>query len=1291
MLLSTFLFSPSKASAVGGEAKMEESDKKNARLNAAETIEKNSKEEIIRECKDAPNFPGFDNTSERITIGAEPVKKELPQEIPKNNTSKPSDARTSVKKDQLPSKHFLELGYLPLHVKDLKTIAGDSRGIWSSTYNRLIAALEAYENLPGTATMEEKLLYLSQLQGITKEYLRIKEESFFKEGINARYSSENIKRASARIEACSLLLNGIELERGNLESGENNDQPRQGIRLDRTDKLIHYQKDFASGNLSSLGYISVDGKVYLFKQLTNKLLPELTAEQLGFSEQLINNGGVSEITANLSGRELATYQIAKELSKSTGLKLVPKVFPAALGEKPNQIIGNAIEFIEGEQLFKERIVKVPKEEINSLFSSENLNNPSGKNDRIIEYMAEVALGESALPSEWKFRFPHDLLEQVSSEQPLHEGGRPISFERAYQLAEQGAFSFEKREIFSVNQDINFREPLLQKTLNQLQLVLLLALGLDDNETNFIFFQDPDNNWRVISIDHDLSWPSNITKVSDEIIDKLKHEKEAKHMLLMPLLVDQAMGEALLKLTPEILEQLFNNTKFTTAQIEAAKSRLESLQEYIREAKSNGRYVFDKECAEAEEVDKQPKEKLLTWGEETYELQKEDPNRSYIGKLLKTREYLTQKLESTLRVKIALQREKLEEETKKLHDLLSALDQVRDQQKTEPKDKGPSLNTIVPSRSDSISSIETGHTILTSLVPSLSPLAHVTTSILYNNYLTLQKELRKRGITISSTFVEQLFKKRLLLEDEEQQKAIFKTNQLLQEAEESQKAAEDTFKKLIEEISSDLNDSQSQWIQCIEQFNRAENALSFAITSFEDEEKVLPKHLVETRRPYQKEAQHNKEQALASIVWGQIYRTEKAASIAFKKEGRYSEEVLHNLLEAQQAWRILFSNISPSFPEGWKSHFTIAESLKDHFTSFFPHWLEAANTRYQAKTASSNIELSIKNSTEQKHWEKLNQLAQDSIGTPKGEMERGLWKRIIQEIDFQKIYALAQEKLIHVDDLKQTITNLSMGELVHTEAHLLKNGNMLFSPLHLEDVTGGNTEKLQELCNFWHQYKERVSSKKKAWRAVIEYASEKLPKLSHLTQEKPLEEQNNETLEASFLFNANNALDLVKSAEGEFSKIENNSAPLLISHRLDHAIHINDFKHAYLQLCKAREKINHALYLSKSYETTMWKPSFPMKKLERLEEINDHSHRHNQEGLQEKNHEQENANYVIVNVFEEEVMKSFLNQIDQFPNSSQFKASLSEMVHGEPDFIASLIESLNKFRNSINAKLEQMED
>lgn len=347
---------------------------------------------------------------------------------------------------KLSAETILSRRYLNIDPDEFEIISGKSRGLASQQLNALMKALQEYkQSQSNNENDEEKCSQLTNLESLTKGYLKTKQDS-----LNAALEKplpprEEIERAFRRIDACHLLLRGIDVERFALEGKvitrfhpEQGLIPRRGIRY-RPGDILEYQSQFAAGMISSVDFFKLhDGSEFVFKEESPlEELPDLNAEQLNLPK------GTTKKNANFAGRSLATYKIDDLL----GSQLVPRVGFTSLGGEGKEKRGHFQELAEGAPLYREEAVRMSDAEVQAIFGNE---------DAVVQNLVQLAMGGSSDDDIARLHFPNFLV-QASPQKPLLENGEPISEARAIELALNRALYFEvlhSKKISYVNQQVD---------------------------------------------------------------------------------------------------------------------------------------------------------------------------------------------------------------------------------------------------------------------------------------------------------------------------------------------------------------------------------------------------------------------------------------------------------------------------------------------------------------------------------------------------------------------------------------------------------------------------------------------------------------------------------------------------------------------------------------------------------------------------------------------------------------------------------------------------------------------
>lgn len=1138
--------------------------------------------------------------------------------------------------------------HIELSVSAFQRVAGLSRGVQSDTYNSLIEMLSQYQKEKNKST-EEALLFLSTLAKKTKEYLLIKENSLFKEAKKIHPNHKLVERASNRINACQLLLNGITAERLRLDNpkGSINYSPPVGFPIgerDISDCEPHFASGMSSRKVSLLTFNKKLPGQFIFKPVSDRPISSIQAGQLGFSEALIATG-VTEREANLSGRALATYKIAKLI----GCDLVPKVRPIIFRAKGNDEIGNVQEYIDGKELYKERMIHVFQDELTQFFRSVE----EGE-----EYLAEVATGITDIQLGWKLFFiASGHLEEVSLESPILEKGEKISFERALALAKERKLFFQRSELYEVNSEIDFSDPHIQKSLSNLQLLHFITGEQDPNLRNFTFKKNADGHWKAYSFDHDLSFPRDFISIDDDAIEARRYGKLAKHILQRPILIDEEMGESILAIIPEDIEKVLEGTRLTTAEIEATKSRLVELQDYIRKEKEAGGYVRNPTGDLTDE-------NVLVWGKETYEILKKFPKRNYLAKMLEAKEQKEKELQA-----ISAQRNQVvEEEPKSIepekfdngleaHYVPFLMEAINNKPQTS------SISSLLDdsgseNSEDKAFEREISHQTMESIF--WMPLHNFREAIEQFGATTYEELKNKLAALNKSSFFSLLSLMPSSSISEEVEKLIFHNNTLRLRAEKKGEEARSFFTQLIENKIS-LASHEDPWKEALKKFDEAQSDWEETIQALEAEEHSLSYELYSLRQIDFQKAKNQQERIAVEFLWMQLYEAEHCAKLDEKK-----------IEKAQQAWRILASHLTGSFQDSskiWEQQFKIAESLTNHFTNLFPYWLKAIKIRYKSiASRSTSQSRSIDSRDEMAAWDDLlNRVSlTESLNTNYHDRAgQLLWSNVIQEIGFQKLCARAQETSNNVVLLQEEIAKLAESKIVQTTSHIAKFSRFGYPMIHTQliNITGVDHEKLNDLSCFWDDLKKKTQLEQQSWSAVFE-AANKLSINKKLKNEKSLQHYNEASHIASLFFQAQQLELLGNQAIKNFSNLNLSraSSPFLApnhkseeipsivyAHRFEKTINNFSIDNISFELKKAQDLCNRLIeVMSTSALPESWKPTFPSEKLYRWDER-----------LEEVGHV--GGEYLVVDFYREEIMKAFLNQINDFPNAIQFQTHLEEML------------------------------
>jgi len=939
-------------------------------------------------------------------------------------------------------KTILSRRYLNIDPDEFKTISGESRGLASQQLNTLMKALDAYKQSQDTdESDEEKWNQLQNLESLTEKYLKTKENSLNAALEELSLSYEKVERAFRRIDACNLLLRGIDVERfalegkviGHFDPGQGL-IPRRGIRF-RTEDVLEYQSQYASGMMSSVDRFKLnDGSEHIFKEESPlEELPDLNAEQLSLPK------GTTKKNANLAGRSLATYKIDDLL----GSQLVPRVGFTSFGGEGKERRGHFQELADGVQLYREEPIRM---------SDEQLRDGIGNKDAVIESLVQLAMGGASDRDVGRLHVPNFLV-QATPQKPLLENGEPISVARAFELASKGVLYFEtlnSKKISYVTQEINFRNPHLQRSLANAQLLHFITGELDPNPLNFVYKSDDAGNPIVAVIDSDLSFPDDFSfpdflqYVEDPAainleLKKILARKNALQVRELPMLIDEEMGERILDLHfPDDIDEALQGTGLTPGEIQATKNRIATLQQYVKLIKRTVGYA--------------------NWGDETYERAKKDPTHYYLGYFLETLEFMQRQYQGELSHKIGLlehlpirtstQQAEKNEIKEKLAELESPKPMIQDI-------IGKIIQKATETSSSSNAAVEQERASYAgSMMSAASKRSTSTLQSFFAAADNLSKQhprLRKGSKWLPGlpTIFDSSHKKEVHTPT-----LLFNANKSQLKADRKEYLAQEALAAAEEKILSkgSLEEMDALWQEAVRKLFEAEDAWEDVIKAYEEESPVRERLL--------SDAKEKKANLISNVLWAQVHRAESAAALVLErtKETVDSERAIEQLIKAQQAWRVLLSHIVEPLTiplATWEKNIGVANAATG-YSNFFPYWVKAAEQRYQSLTASLFQDIQNHNIQERTLWHDLAHETQKMIATER-------WgDNLLHEIEAQKAYARAQETSIAVHLFKISVNRIAALPIIKTSIE------DRVTQIQDARILGVDEKKLEQLCSHWNE-------------------------------------------------------------------------------------------------------------------------------------------------------------------------------------------------------------------------------
>ena len=960
------------------------------------------------------------------------------------------------------SETILHRGYLELSPQEFQAVVGEPESFWS-WHQRILTGLKKYSEL---SSSEEKQIFLPELTNLAKASLKKNADGLRRE-LKKPIADEVLSdRYHHRMKVCNLLLRGLEIESAKLNGVELSSSDRDSSLSNRKGILFsgetiqEYKENYASGGMSKIDCfrdLRFPDKRFIFKEEgSQKVLPELLASQLGFPRNYASQFGVTAKIANLAGRALATYRISELLQCS----LVPRTGFAVFGEKGRARFGYYQEFIDGIQLYKEEEKEINEEEGQAHF---------GGLENWKEVLVEMVLGRNYQDG-ISLSFP-DYVTQVGLEKPLLEKGIPISEERAEELIENNVFSLKRKVIHSVNEEINFRDPCLQQAMANIHLLYLLSGELDPNPLNLIYIKQPNHHWGVRVIDSEISFPSYFTKLDDQFIEELRTDKSAHYIRSLPDLIDETMGEKILSLKPDQIEDALEGAGLTIKEIEAAKARLQELQTHI-EAIKNSKGLVKLAPLESNAA--------LIWGDATYQLAIQEESKSYLAMNMVARFSKTNELR----------------QLKKLPRLFS--DQVVSSERAAALDS-TKLDTVslnsnkfaheigFPFRRHSTETVDTDLTSNTEHThQALKRLLDMTGDLLNSSQLYFTPYLESNKNSIASLVSEAVGVVKSWLFSpisREMEYLIFQTNLHLLEIYQKEKGAQTSLVIAQKTLGCpiDLEQKKSSWQEAIIQLREVVESFENAIASYHQEEAA---ELLPERKSQFNEIKRKYDLCLVKLHWASLHHAEALSALHWKEQEEFSsltskqkERLVESVLHAQQAWRELMGFLgseleSPSLEwrQQWAKNFELAKSA-EQVTPFFSQWLAAAEYRHKAIESDFITNCIEYNKEECKSWENLWSEAKnmkDALLIHSEEL-KDLYCRIenylLDEIELQRLYASAEQASLNTRKLKEEVMTLASLPLIETAIYKVEGG------VHHElSIVAVKSDQIKRLCNIWNDLK-----------------------------------------------------------------------------------------------------------------------------------------------------------------------------------------------------------------------------
>ncbi|HLB34457.1 MAG: hypothetical protein A3F67_05295 [Verrucomicrobia bacterium RIFCSPHIGHO2_12_FULL_41_10] len=432
--------------------------------------------------------------------------------------------------------------------EEFKAVGGISR-YWprDQTYKTLLGGLKSYQREEGNLTRLETRQRLGELGQKAEGYLAQLEK------ISQNTTTKN--EMSQRLEATKLLIHGINFEK-----------KKNDVTIYTSENEKSSEDNFAGGKMSSVSLISYqDGTKGIFKSISyDQKMESTTAASLGIAHQ-------STIEANLAGRAVATAACDQLL----GLGLVPKTDVAFHNGK----IGSVQAFAQGETLYQEEDIPIDDQKLR----------PEIRDSVIDEMMGYEGMVPESFT--WKIRPSSTTrLTRSTFASPLYQDDKPVDRQTAGKLIQTGEVQIlESKKVISVNKEINFANPSLQKAMANAQILDFLTGQIDRNPGNFIYQKNNEGDWAVQLIDNDLSFPNQFKNFSSKpIIQGEKSTRtvaeklgEGPALTKLPRLIDQATAEKILNLSHKDLFDLLSSQGLAHSEKNATFERLKVLQNHIQ--------------------------------------------------------------------------------------------------------------------------------------------------------------------------------------------------------------------------------------------------------------------------------------------------------------------------------------------------------------------------------------------------------------------------------------------------------------------------------------------------------------------------------------------------------------------------------------------------------------------------------------------------------------------------------------------------------------------------------------
>ena len=916
-----------------------------------------------------------------------------------------SENNSSLTTRELPAtaESILSRGYLKLDPDEFEIIAGESRLNGSFQLRVLKNAVKDYQKLQ---KKDEKIEKLKSLEILTNQYLQVKQESLQNEFKKDSFDFEEIERARRRIDVCRLLLSGIQVERLIL----NNQMLSWFRRLLTQDIHLQFENSFSYQSYFAMTHRN-DELESIFRDHQREVFQE-------------------EQRKNFS----AIYQIDKLLQTALTVPII---------KEEGQIY--QVRFDQEKKLFDEQWIRVSDSELEKVLGDE---------EKIERSMINAALGKEMPNSGWKLCFP-DFLQQINTQEALLENNQFISQERAAELAEQGALYFRKKELVSVEQEIDFEQANLQQIMANVHLVSFL-LGEPVDLKSIAYVKVHDGNWLGYLTYENLSLPHSVIKANEIALLKQEKEKIVGQSLEMPALIDEKTGEAVLKLDEQKITEALTEAELVSDEINAVKKRLMKLQAYIHQLKEE-------------------KKLIANWNEETYRLLKEDKN-SCLARVLQIREAKKEEFKKILAQKIEyltalaspnrIEQQELLEVNQQLNSLIEINGQI---QKTDDGIEGwmlfpESASSSIESKDSSFSLNKTFATVGNTVKKTFFYLLQEGQK--QGDFLKGFKQEKTRPLALQA-FLEQANAAHIHASQKEYLRQL---------------ALEKFQKKLVSGIAVD--EERPLWNKIISQLIEEKHAWTSAINAYKIEQESNRKYFFGTSREVNLQiAENKKEIADGHFLWMRLHEAENVAGrirkeiseVTFAKSNELLwGKWLKQLGKVQGYWSSLFSKIAlisnkPLLDE-WQLYFEIKPKKQHNYTHFYDYWLKACQKTYFTKHALQRNLFDDAYTYETNRTAIFNDLIKDYHAFK--EMVplnlKQIWESQMKEIAYQKQTTFLYKFWI---SLKENAYNI---KFVQSEINKITN-----SPNAL-----GSHEELEALASLWKSLIDLNKAKKTCHNCLV---------------------------------------------------------------------------------------------------------------------------------------------------------------------------------------------------------------